>query len=64
MSNLKVTPEIQYSITQYEGGVSLCIWEPARVTDVRVKPFLFKINHRLPSKDEAQKVLSDYLENV
>ncbi|UBF25896.1 hypothetical protein K9N68_30865 [Kovacikia minuta CCNUW1] len=63
MQSLKPLPPIQYSITQNEEGVTLCIWEPARITEVRVKPFLFKINHRLPSNDEARRVLSDYLEN-
>jgi hypothetical protein len=63
MQTLKQPPSIQYSITQNEEGVTLCIWEPAKITEVRVKPFLFKVNHRLPSSAEAKRVLSDYLEN-
>ncbi|MCL6434224.1 MAG: hypothetical protein K6T90_08385 [Leptolyngbyaceae cyanobacterium HOT.MB2.61] len=65
MQTLKLTPsKVQYSITPIEGGVNLCIWEPAGVTEGRSKPFLFKINYRLPSNIEAQKVLREYLKSL
>lgn len=57
-SNLSA--DIRYTITPNGDGVNLTIWEPARENDVRVKPFLFKVNHRLPSSAAAEKVLSDY----
>jgi hypothetical protein len=60
----KTSAAIQYSMTTIDGGIHLCIWEDAHVTDVRVKPFLFKVNYRLPSSDEAEKLLDDYLENL
>jgi hypothetical protein len=55
---------VHYTITPTKTGVNLCIWETAQVTDVRVKPFLFKIRHRLTSDTEAQQVLHEYLSGL
>jgi hypothetical protein len=54
---------LQYKITATTDGVHLCVWETARMSDVRVKPFLFKVNHHLSSHEEAEQVLRYYLEH-
>jgi hypothetical protein len=51
---------LKYSITPKDNGVLLCVWEPAPMNELRVKPFLFMARYRLPSKEEAHKVLGYY----
>jgi hypothetical protein len=56
------TPDLlKYNLTRTEIGVLLSIWEPAPLSENRVKPFLFMANHRLPSADEAEEILNAYL---
>jgi hypothetical protein len=58
------TSRIEYDITPMNKGVHLCIWETARTGDFRAQPFLYMVNYRLSSEDEAQKVVDDYLKNT
>ncbi len=61
MHILSVPDTIRYSITPCSGGVTLCVWETASLSETREKSFLFKINQRVSSKEEAQQLLKHYL---
>ena len=52
---------IQYKILAEENGVTLKIWEPITMTQMRTAPFLFALNYRLASKELAWFILNDYL---
>lgn len=62
MSILKVPDTIQYSITPSQNGVTLCLWETARNSKSQDKSFLFKVNQRVASREEAKRLLRNYLE--
>ena len=64
MPKSELPSRVHYTITPTETGVNLCIWETAQVTEARIKPFLFKIRHRLANDTEAQQVLREYLANL
>ena len=51
---------LRYSITPSHGEFVLRIWEPAPTNQNRVRPFLFAVKYRLPSKTEAQDILGQY----
>lgn len=56
------TPRLlKYNVTPTNLGVLLKIWEPAPTSNHRLRPFLFMINQRLETADEAQQVLGEYL---
>lgn len=61
MQSLQRSSNLQYRITTIKEGILLSIWEPAGLTDVRVKPFLYMVNHKLHSQTEVQKILQAYL---
>jgi hypothetical protein len=65
MPVLNARDTIRYQITPNVDGVTLCVWEVARNNDSQQvsqeKGFLFKANHRLSSKQEAQELLKQYL---
>lgn len=61
MQSLQRSSNLQYRITTIKEGILLSIWEPAGLTDERVKPFLYMVNHKLQSQIEAQMILRDYL---
>lgn len=64
MQVLQAPKTIRYSITPCPGGFNLSLWETAGVNESRVKPFLFKINYRLASQEEAQQLLHYCLEQL
>lgn len=49
------------SLDDSDDAILLAIWEPAPTTDTRTRPFLFVAKHLLSSEEEAQAVLSQYL---
>lgn len=61
MQSLETSHQIKYTLAPKDGGVMLCIWEPASLTENRAKPFLFMVRQRFQSEEEAQKVLDYYL---
>lgn len=61
MQTLKAPQFLKYNVTPTTDGVLLSIWEPAPITDKRVRPFLFMAKHRLPSDAQAQEILDYYL---
>ena len=63
MATIPIPDTIRYKITPHASGATLCLWEMARTSDTRDQPFLFKINQRVSSKEEAQKLLRNYLES-
>lgn len=62
IANLRET--LQYSITPCADGVTLSVWETAHGSNAKEQPFLFKINHRLASKEDAQRLLEYYLADL
>lgn len=60
---VSVPDTIRYRITPHGDGVTFCLWEVARSPNLRETSFLFKVNHRLASKEEAQQLLRNYLES-
>ena len=62
MRVFNVPETIQYSITPFDKGVLLSLWEIAHGSKSREPSFLFKINHRVPSLEEAHYLLRNYLE--
>lgn len=64
MAVLNIPDTIRYQITPHGNGATLCLWETARVSDSREQPFLFKVNQRVGSREEAQRLLKSYLEGV
>lgn len=54
---------IRYQITSHSNGATLCLWETSHGTDSPEKPFLFKVNQRVASHEEAQQLLRSYLES-
>ncbi len=61
MSVSNVRETLRYSITPCADGVTLSVWETTRSSSAKEQPFLFKINHRLSSKEDAQRLLEHYL---
>jgi len=57
-------PALEYQILQSPEGLVVSIWEPAPLTPTRVSPFMFKVNHRVDSEEEAHRVLNDYLAHI
>lgn len=51
---------IRYRISQTDDGVILSLWETAPTTPTRSSPYLYMVNHRLPSEFAAQQVLAQY----
>lgn len=49
--------QILHAITKTESGYSLRIWEPAEITQDRVRPFLWEINLNAETIDEFGIVL-------
>lgn len=49
------------SLINSDDAILLAIWEPAPMTDTRTRPFLFVAKHLLNSEEEAQAILSQYL---
>ncbi|MEB3359800.1 MAG: hypothetical protein VKK04_23950 [Synechococcales bacterium] len=43
-------------------AILLAIWEPAPITEVRTRPFLYVAKYLLESEEDAQDVLSSYLD--
>lgn len=62
MRVFNISETIQYSITPYDKGVLLSLWEIARGSKSREPSFLFKINHRVSSLEDAHFLLRNYLE--
>lgn len=58
-----LTP-IRYATTPVDGGILLSIWEIASPTTSRPAAYLYKLNYRLTSEEEAQSVLDWYLYGV
>jgi hypothetical protein len=52
---------LKYNIFHKEDGVLLCMWEPAPLTEMRVKPFLYMVRQRVESEAEAMDLLNQYL---
>lgn len=61
MAVANVREALRYSITPCADGVTLSVWEMTRGSKAKEQPFLFKINHRLSSKEDAQRLLEHYL---
>jgi hypothetical protein len=55
---------LEYAIVQSDEGLMVSIWEPAPLTPTRVSPFMFKVNHRVDSKEEAYQFLRRYLPQI
>lgn len=55
------THTVKYKIQIDPQGVLLRIWEPALEKPGRMKPFLFAMNYKLASEQEAKAMLNDYL---
>ncbi|MEQ8386517.1 MAG: hypothetical protein RH949_29595 [Coleofasciculus sp. A1-SPW-01] len=54
------TATVQYSISATNNPdkpIKLCIWEPAVLTDSRVRPFHFKANYICETLPEAMEIL-------
>ncbi len=49
--------QILHAITKTESGYSLKIWEPAEITQDRVRPFLWEINLNAETVDEFGIIL-------
>lgn len=62
MPVLHIPDTIRYQIIAHSTGATLCLWETAQATGSREQPFLFKVNQRVASKEEAQRLLTHYLE--
>jgi len=62
MRTINIPDTIRYQIKHHAEGATLCLWETARPTETRDQPFLFKINQKVASKEEAQQLLRYYLE--
>ncbi|NJN87870.1 MAG: hypothetical protein HC881_18195 [Leptolyngbyaceae cyanobacterium SL_7_1] len=60
MQSVEIPQLIKYSMTPIDEGVLLCIWEPAPLSESRVRPFLFMARYRLASETEAQQILEYY----
>jgi len=54
---------LRYKITQNDDGLVLYVWEPAMLTEARVRPFVFMAKHPIGDKDMAMEILSQYLSN-
>ena len=52
---------LRYKITQQDEGLILYVWEPANLTEARVRPFLFMAKHPIGDKDMAMEILNQYL---
>lgn len=63
MQSIEIPQLIKYSLTPVDEGILLCIWEPAPLSETRVRPFLFMARYRLASETEAKQVL-EYYETV
>jgi len=63
MRVFNIPDTIRYQITSHGSGATLCLWETARNSDSRDQPFLFKVNQRVASKEEAHQLLRYYLES-
>ncbi|MEQ8754109.1 hypothetical protein [Coleofasciculus sp. G1-WW12-02] len=51
---------VQYSISATNNPnkpIKLCIWEPAVLSDSRVRPFQFKANYTCETLPEAMEIL-------
>lgn len=61
--HLKAFMDEQGHTSRKDSGdrILLAIWEPAPITDTRTRPFLFVAKHLLQSEEEAQAILSQYL---
>lgn len=55
---------IRYTTTPVDGAVLLSIWEIAAPTTSRPASYLYKLNYRVSSDEEAQSILSWYLYGV
>lgn len=64
LANPLPSNRIQYTITPHHKGVILCVWETNLEAQSDSDRFLFKINHRVASQEEAQRLLQGYLEAV
>ena len=62
MLTINIPDTIRYQISSHDEGAVLCLWETARTTEDRSQPFLFKVNQKVSSKEEAQQLLKYYLE--
>uniref|UniRef100_A0A832H6W8 Uncharacterized protein n=1 Tax=Oscillatoriales cyanobacterium SpSt-402 TaxID=2282168 RepID=A0A832H6W8_9CYAN len=63
VNTISIPDTIRYRITPHGDGVTFCLWEIARSSDLQEQPFLFKVNQRLASREEAQQLLKNYLES-
>ncbi|MBD1910733.1 MULTISPECIES: hypothetical protein [unclassified Leptolyngbya] len=52
---------LRYKITQHDDGLILYVWEPATLTEARVRPFTFMAKHPIGDKEMAMEILSQYL---
>ncbi|MGF1499262.1 MAG: hypothetical protein ACFB8W_20915 [Elainellaceae cyanobacterium] len=43
-------------------AILLAVWEPAPVTEIRTRPFLYVAKHLLETEEEAEAVLERYLD--
>lgn len=61
MTNQVTEAPVRYRFTPLAQGVQLEIWELASPQVESDKPFLFRAKYLLPSRQEAQMALEDYL---
>lgn len=58
------TPVVKYEITHTPEGVVLSIWEPAKKTQSRLHPYLYRVNYRLDTEIMAQTLLEELLSQL
>jgi hypothetical protein len=61
MSISNLQEALRYTITPCADGVTLSVWEMPRDSQAKEHSFLFKINHRLASEEDAKRLLERYL---
>jgi len=53
---------LRYKLKQSSNGFVLYVWEPAHLTETRVRPFLFMAKHPTENREEAMELLNHYLQ--
>jgi hypothetical protein len=53
---------LRYRLKESSHGFVLYIWEPAHLSESRVRPFLFMAKHPTANREAAMEILNQYLQ--
>lgn len=53
---------LRYRIKEGSNGFVLYVWEPAHLSENRVRPFLFMAKHPTANREAAMEILNQYLQ--